>query len=132
MLSSILKDDIKSIGASNLGLNIITNFVFLFLGEWDITVLIGSAFGYFLSMLNFYMLSKAVEKAVDKDPKISQGYMQQSYLFRMLILGVGLYITATVNSINWISACIALFFTRISITIITHLRRKEEQNGFKH
>ncbi len=126
MKEESLKKDLKEIAISNFILNIIQNIVFLILGYWDLTVLLGSLWGYALSVLMLFLLARAVEKAVDKDPKQSGMYMQSTYLFRTAVLAVGVYFAITLNGINWISTCIALVFTKVSIMIITYLRRKEK------
>ncbi len=121
-----LKRDLKDIAISNFILNIVQNIAFVVLGYWDFTVLLGSIWGYILSMLILIMLAFSVNKAVDKDPKQSSVYMQGTYLGRVVVMGLGVYLAIQINSINWISTCIALVFTKISIMIITYLRRKEK------
>ncbi len=121
-----LKRDLKDIGISNFILNIVLNIAFLILGYWDVSVLFGTLWGYALSMIMLIMLARAVEKAVDKDPKQSGMYMQGTYLIRATVMAVGVYLAIQIQSINWISTCIALVFTKISIMIITYLRRKEK------
>ncbi len=121
-----LKRDLKDIGISNFILNIVQNIVFLILGYWDFSVLLGSLWGYMLTMIMLFMLAKSVEKAVDKDPKQSGMYMQSTYIARAVVMAVGVYLAIQINSINWISTCIALVFTKVSIMIITYIRRKEK------
>ncbi len=126
MKEQSLKRDLKDIAISNFILNIVQNIVFFALGYWDVSVLLGSIWGYIISMVILVMLAISVDKAVDKDPKQASAYMQGTYLGRVVVMGLGVYLAIKLNSINWISTCIALVFTKISIMIITYLRRKEK------
>ena len=87
-------------------------------------MLLGSLFGWLITVLNFVLLCISIQKAMDKEQKQAQVYMQSTYTGRMAILAIAIFIAMTVPFFNWIAMVISLIFTRISITLL-NLKKKE-------
>ena len=98
--------------------------VFLILKKWDMTVLFGSLFGCLIACLCFLLIGISVQKAMEKEPKQAQLYMQKTSMGRTLIMAVSVFVAIKVSFFNWVAAVIPLFFTRISISLI-HLTKKK-------
>lgn len=116
----------KEISVINVVLTAIENIVFLVLGKWDYTVLIGSLWGLIMTSAFFYLITVSVPKALRyEDVEMAQKAVKVSQMERMLVLGVGIVVALKFDFINAIAAIIPLLFTRISIGIY-NLRRREE------
>ncbi len=114
----------KSITLYNCGLTVIENMVFLVLKKWDMTVLLGSLFGCLVACLCFLLIGISVQKAMEKEPKRAQLYMQKTSMGRTLIMAASVFVAIKVSFINWVAVVVPLFFTRISISLI-HLTKKK-------
>ena len=117
-LTAVVAENLKKITVLNLVLTVVENIVFLAVGYWNVQVLAGSALGWAVSVLNFYLLGISVQKAMDKEPKAAQAYMQKTYNGRMLIETVAIVAAFILPYFNGFAAVIPFIFTRISIMII--------------
>ena len=124
-LSKEAKKSIKNVAIYNLILVIPLNIGFMLLGNWDITVLYGSLFGYLISMFNFISLAFSVEKAVDMETKKSQVYMNGTYAGRMILVGALIVFGFKVSIFNWVSVVIPLIFTRISMMLMAFFKKED-------
>ncbi|MEG2928083.1 MAG: ATP synthase subunit I [Oscillospiraceae bacterium] len=116
---------IKNIAMYNGVLTAILNLVFFLIGKWDYTVLLGSLLGYSVSLISFIFLGISIQKAMEKEQKQAQAYMQSTYIGRMAFTVVMIVIAITVPAINWVSAVIPLVFTRISIMLMNFIKKEE-------
>lgn len=125
MDSDVIKQ-FKDICKINFVLTAIENAVFLVIGKWDYTVLIGSLWGFAMTSIFFYLISVSVTKALRfEDVQLAQKAMKVSQIERLLVLGVGIVLAIKLSFINAVAAIIPLLFTSISIRIY-HFRRREE------
>ena len=67
-----------------------------------------------------------MQKAMKKEPKQAQLYMQKTSMWRTLIMAVSVFVAIKVSFFNWVAAVIPLFFTRISISLIHITKKKGE------
>lgn len=123
-LTPVVAENIKKIACYNLGLTIIENVVFFIIGLWGLDVLFGSLFGYAISVINFVWLGLSVQKAMDKEQKQAQMYMQSTYTARMVLFCISFVIALIIPVFNWIAAVIPFIFTRISIMIINFVNKE--------
>jgi uncharacterized Tic20 family protein len=91
--------------------------VLFFVMGYDYTLFIGGVYGCIVCVGNFLALGKTAQKAVKRDAKSAQNYMNTMYCVRYLALFVLLAIAALAPFINLIAAIIPLFFPKIVITI---------------
>lgn len=90
----------------------------------DYTLPVGAVYGIILGALNFLLLGKSAQAALERpDSKSAQTYMNIMYCVRYLGLFGLLTIAALIPFINLIAAAIPLFFVRIAITV------REIKNG---
>ena len=71
-----------------------------------------------------FLIGISVQKAMEKEPKQAQLYLQKTSMGRTLIMAVSVFVAIKVSFFNWVAAVIPLFFTRISISLI-HLTKKK-------
>jgi len=98
-------------------LSLLMEGVFLVLGKWDITVLLGNLLSAFVSILNFFLLGITVTKAMTKDEKDMPQFMKLSKTYRFLMIiviaGIGLYF----KCFNDVAVILPLFFPHVAIFI---------------
>ena len=100
-----------------LALSIPMQAIFILLKSWDITVLLGNLLSGGFAVLNFYLMGKAVEKAVQKDEKEARAIIKKSQSLRQLMLFVVVGIGALVPIFNIWTSVIPLLFPRIAIAL---------------
>lgn len=107
---------------SGVYLTIAAVLCFAFGGDYSLPI--GAMYGIILSALNFFLMGKSAQSALQKSSsKSAQTYMNVMYCVRYLGLFGLLTVAALVPFINLIAAAIPLFFVRIAITI------REIKNG---
>ncbi len=98
-------------------LSVLLQAVFLIIGKWDITVLLGNILSALVAILNFFLLGVTVTKAMTKDKKDMGAYMKLSKTYRflmvILICGLGIYF----KCFNDIAVIVPLFFPNVAIFI---------------
>ena len=125
-----VKLESKRIAIGVLAMSVIMEIVFVVLGRFDYTVLLGNLLGGGWAILNFFLMALAVQKSVKKElPQEAKLVLQNSYTKRLLFSVSILLIGIKVEYFNWISVVIPLIFPRITIAIIKLpiFQRKEEE-----
>ena len=125
-----VKLESKRIAIGVLAMSVIMEIVFVVLGRFDYTVLLGNLLGGGWAILNFFLMALAVQKSVKKElPEEAKLVLQNSYTKRLLAMVAILLIGFKVEYFNWISVVIPLIFPRITIAIIKLpiFQRKEEE-----
>lgn len=103
------------IGVWTLIFSAVMQAVFLVIGNWDYTVLLGNLFGGAAVILNFFLMGITVQKALAKDEKEARQTMKASQSLRMLMLMLVLLLALLLPCFNLISVAIPLLFPRIAI-----------------
>lgn len=119
-------DSTKQVGIVNLALTAIENAVFLIIGKWELKVLYSSLLGWLVAAFCFLLIGISVQKAVGKTPNGARLHMQKSFIGRLRIRGVFVYLMLVNPVFNRIAAILPLFFTRISISLI-NLKKGENK-----
>ena len=125
-----VKLESKRIAIGVLAMSVIMEIVFVVLGRFDYTVLLGNLLGGGWAILNFFLMALAVQKSVKKElPQEAKLVLQNSDTKRLLFSVAILLIGIKVEYFNWISVVIPLIFPRITIAIIKLpiFQRKEEE-----
>ena len=115
----------KYIGFWVLLLSAVMEAVFLVLGKWDYTVLLGNILTGAAGVLNFFLMGITVQKAVAKEEKAAKTAMKVSQLYRMLFMLVVLIIGVVAPCFDMWAVIIPLFFPRIAIAIRPILDKKK-------
>ena len=91
--------------------------VFLIIGRWDITVLLGNLLTGSVAVLNFFLLGITVTKAMTKEEKDMPAFMKLSKTYRFLMIvivaGIGLYF----KCFNDVAVILPIFFPHAAIFI---------------
>ena len=101
--------------------------VFALLGYFDYKVIVGGVIGSALAIGNFFFMAiasnAAADKAMDQDVDAGKKAMKASYRFRLLIVGVLLFVAAKSGQCNVLALVCPLFFT-FPIIMVTEFFRK--------
>ncbi len=98
-----------------LVLSALMQAVFLVIGKWDYTVLLGNILGGAAVVLNFFAMGLTIQKALEKEEKEARNTMKLSQTYRFLFLIVVMAIGAVVDCFNIWSVVIPMLFPRIAI-----------------
>lgn len=116
-IDKVVLKETKYIALWMLILSAILQSVFLVIGKWDYTVLLGNLLSGGASVLNFFFMGLSVQKAVQMEGKDAKQHMKASSagrtcaLFVIAILGVVLPIFSI-----W-TVLIPLLFPRVAIAL---------------
>ena len=109
-------------------LSLLMESVFLIIGRWDYTVLLGNALSAAAAILNFFLMGLTVQGALQKEEKEARNRMKLSQSLRMMML----FATAALGSLtpcfHIAAVLIPLFFPRIAIALRPILLRKGTAN----
>ncbi len=91
--------------------------VFLLLGQWDYTVLLGALLGGATAVGNFLLLGLMIQKAVTQNEKQAKNTVRLSQGGRLLLQGVILCLAAALPWFNIWTAAIPLLIPRIAVSV---------------
>ncbi len=111
---TVLKET-KYIASFVLIFSVLTQAVFLIIGKWDYTVLLGNVLSGIAAILNFFLMGMSVQAAVDKDDKQARNTMKISQSLRTLMLFTVAAVGVLLSCFNTATSLIPLFFPRIAI-----------------
>lgn len=114
-IDPVVIKETKYIAVVCIILSVLMQSVFLVIGKWDYTVLLGNILSAGTGVLNFFLLGLSVAKALTKDEKDAKSHMKLSQTYRMIMLTIMVVIGVTVSCFNMWAVLIALIFPRIAI-----------------
>lgn len=91
--------------------------VFLILGKWDVSVLLGNLYGAALAVGNFFLMGLTVQKCLTLEPDEAKKRMKLSQQGRLLMLLVFCMIGAALPWFNTVALLVPQFFPRVGVTI---------------
>lgn len=106
--------------------------IFVLLGRFDRTVLLGGVIGALLTTANFFFMSVgamiAADKAEAQDAAGGKTTVKTSYLLRMVVLALLLFAFAKSGLCDAVALVLPLAFVRPTITIAEFFRKSGEKN----
>ena len=125
-VDNAILEETKFIAIWTLIFSMLMQAVFLVVGAWDYTVLLGNLLMAVCGILNFFFLGLTVQKATEKeDENERKSLLKFSKIFRMIfILGVGI-LGATLPCFNIWATVITIIFPRLAILIRTFTVNKQ-------
>ena len=124
-IEKVVLKETAFVGAWVLIFSAVMEAVFLIIGKWDYTVLLGNLLSGFMGVFNFLLLGITVQRALATgDPKRASTMIKGSQAMRLFILvGVGV-LGATLDCFNLWATLIPLLFPRLSMIIRQIMLRK--------
>ena len=96
--------------------------IFALLGQLDWTVPVGVAIGLVLAVGNFFFMalsaSSAADKAQNQDVKAGKATIKSSFLFRLLVMFVLLFVFAKAGVADPIAMVVPLFLVRPIVSVV--------------
>lgn len=106
--------------------------IFALLDKYDVSVLLGAAFGSILAAANFFFMAIgamiAADKAEAQNVKGGQATIHSSYMLRMVLLFIIMFALIKSGLCNAIALVLPLVFTRPILTISEFFRKPGEPN----
>ncbi len=127
-VDKVVRRETVYIAASVLILSTLTEAVFLILGRWDWTVLLGNLFGGCAAVLNFFLMGLTVQKAVAQDEKTAAQTMKLSQMLRLLAQMVVIVLGIILPCFHWITVTVPLFFPRLALTVRPWFGKKSKDD----
>lgn len=110
--------------------------VFLVIGKWDYTVLLGNLLSAPFAVLNFYLMCRTVEKTLEreeKDEKDARNFAKMSQTLRSFMLFAVAVIGAAAPCFNIWTALLPLMFPRIAAYMRVFFMKKDKvDRGDEH
>jgi hypothetical protein len=116
-IDPVVKKETIYIALFSFILSVLLQAIFLIIGKWNYTILLGNILGYIAAVGNFLIMGLSVQKAVQMDEKDAKAKMKVSQSFRMLFLFVIAVIGYAVPVFNTISVVIPFLFPRVAIAL---------------
>ncbi len=113
------------VGTVVLILSVLMEAVFLIIGKWDYTVLLGNILGIIAAVGNFFLMGLSVQNALDKEERDAKNTMKLSQTLRLLMLVAVCAVGYFIPVFNILAVVITLLFPRISF-LIRPLVKKEK------
>lgn len=98
--------------------------VFLCIGQWDYTVLLGNLWSGFFAVLNFLLMGITVQKAIEQSEQDAKTMIKASQSLRMVMQVAVAAIGAALPIMNIFAVLIPLFFPRIAVMLRPLFDRK--------
>lgn len=127
---TVLKET-KYIASFVLIFSVLTQAIFLIIGEWDYTVLLGNVLSGVVAILNFFLMGITVQSAVNKEDKEARGTMKMSQTLRTFMLFAAAALGVLLPCFHTVTSLIPLFFPRIAIALKPLFLRKEKEDERK-
>ncbi len=116
-VDSTVKKETLFVFASVLILSALMQAVFLMIGKWDYTVLLGNVLSATASVLNFFLLGLTVQKCVNIEKEEAKKKIKLSQALRLLFMVVIAVLGAVLPCFNIFSTIIPLLFPRIAFVL---------------
>ena len=124
-IDSTVKKETLYIFLFTIILSVLMQSVFLVLGRWNYTVLLGNLLGVFAATANFLIMGITVQNALGKDADDAKNMMKLSQMLRMLMLFAVALIGHFVPFFSLVAVVIPFVFPRIAVTFRALLIKKQ-------
>lgn len=116
-IDPIIVKETKYVAAWIVILSMLMQSVFLIIGRWNYTVLLGNIYSAFFGTLNFLLMGLTVQKALGKDEKDAKKFIRFSQLYRNIMLLLIMVLGVFVPFFNTLAVLIPMFFAGIAVYI---------------
>ena len=105
-------------------LSVVMQAVFLVVGQWKVSVLLGNVLSAAAAIANFLLMGITIQKAVDKEQKDAAQMMKFSQTARLFMQ----FALAAVGVLffNPIASVVPLFFPRIAVAFRPYIGNKND------
>lgn len=122
--STVLKET-AFVAAVTLVLSALLQSVFLVIGKWDYTVLLGNVLGAAAGIGNFFLMGLTVQSSLGLEVKDAKSRMKLSQTLRTLLMFAVAVVGYLVPVFNLITVVIPFLFPRIAVTVRAIMIKKQ-------
>lgn len=116
-IDETIKKETTYIFAITVILSVLMQSVFLVVGKWDYTVLLGNLLGITAAVGNFFVMGINIQSALGREEKEAKNLIKLSQTLRMLALFVIAMIGYLVPVFNIVAVIIPYLFPRIAVSL---------------
>lgn len=116
-IDATVKKETTYIFAITVILSVLMQSVFLIIGKWDYTVLLGNLLGIIAAVGNFFVMGINIQSALEREEKEAKNLIKLSQTLRMLALFVIAMIGYLVPVFNIVAVIIPYLFPRVAISL---------------
>ncbi len=116
-LDATVKRETLYVAFMTLILSVLMQAIFLIVGEWDYTVLLGNLFGGGVAVLNFLLMGLTVQTSLELEEKEARGRVKLSMTLRMLMIVICAALGVLLPCFSVLATLIPLFFVRIAVAL---------------
>lgn len=128
-LDAVIVKEIKYIAIWMLIFSALMQAVFLVVGRWHYTVLLGNLYSAVIGMLNFIFMCTAIQKAVNEEESDAKVTMKASNSLRMLLLFVLTVIGVVLPCFHLVAVLLPLLFPRLAIALRPLVDKNQGKGG---
>ena len=113
------------VAVMTLILSVLLQAVFLVIGKWDYTVLLGNVLGALAGIANFFLMGLTVQASLGLEVKDAKSRMKLSQTLRTLLMFAVAVVGYLVPVFNLITVVIPFLFPRIAVTVRAIMIKKQ-------
>ncbi len=121
---AIVLKETKYIALWVLIFSLLMQAVFLVIGRWHYSVLLGNLLSGFFGVLNFLLMGRTIQKALGKEEKEARTIMKVSQIYRNFMILVVTAVGVLLSCFNTVAVIVPVFFPRIAIAIRPLFKKK--------
>lgn len=125
-LDPTVKKETLYIFLFTLVLSVLLQSVYLIIGRWNYTILLGNLLGAAAATANFLIMGITVQNALGKEEKDAKNMMKLSQMLRMLMLFVVAIIGHVAPCFSLVAVVIPFIFPRIAVTLRALFIKKQQ------
>ncbi|MBR6484005.1 MAG: hypothetical protein IKT14_03205 [Clostridiales bacterium] len=114
-IDPVVKRETIYIASFVIVLSMLMEAVFLIIGKWDYTVLLGNLLGAAAAVGNFFFMGITIQKSLQKSDEERSSFIKLSYTYRTLAIIAAALVGFLCPVFNGFAVVIPLFFPRIAI-----------------
>ena len=122
--STVIKET-GFVALMTLVMSVFLQSVFLVIGKWDYTVLLGNLLGAFAGIANFFLMGLTVQSSLGLEVKDAKSRMKLSQMLRTLLMFAVAVVGYLVPVFNLITVVIPFLFPRIAVTVRAIMIKKQ-------
>lgn len=128
-VDAAIKKETLYIAVIVLLLSVLMQAVFLIIGKWNYTVLLGNLLSGFFAVLNFFLMGLSVQSAVKMEEKDAKTTIKASQSLRMFMLFAVAAVGVLLPCFHTLAVLIPLLFPRIAIALRPLFNKHLEKEG---
>ncbi len=114
-ISKIVIKETKYIASFVVIFSLLTQAIFLIIGKWHYSVLLGNVWGAAVAVGNFFAMALYVQKAASQEADEAKKTIKTSYSLRMTALLLFTVIGVVIPIFDWITVTIPLVFPSVAV-----------------